>query len=106
MSIIITFCERNVKELMAMNNRKLILFMSCLLEGYIAKPNNDLSFLNTVQKDGEDNGYNDFIATEETVIIGQKTDVWVMKQVGELPRTYKKAYFITQFCGGFKFSAG
>ena len=56
-----------------MNNRKLILFISCSLDGYIAKPNDDLSFLNRVQKDSEDYGYNDFASTVDTVIIGRKT---------------------------------
>ncbi|MGU3374822.1 hypothetical protein [Chryseobacterium sp. M5A1_1a] len=37
--------------------RKLILYISCLLDSYIAAPNDDLSFLNRVQAENEDYGY-------------------------------------------------
>ncbi len=55
------------------------------LDGYIAKNNNDMSFLSIVQKDGEDYGYNDFIKEIDTVIMGRKTYDWVMTQVKEFP---------------------
>lgn len=41
---------------MTINKRKLILYISCSLDGYIVKPNDDLSFLSIVQKEGEDYG--------------------------------------------------
>ena len=37
--------------------RKLALFIAMSLDGYIAKPNDDLSFLSLVEKAGEDYGY-------------------------------------------------
>jgi len=45
-----------------MNHRKLILYISSSLDGYIAAPGDDLSFLNRVQQAGADYGYYDFIA--------------------------------------------
>ena len=36
--------------------RKISLFIAISLDGYIAKPNNDLSFLKIVEKEGEDYG--------------------------------------------------
>jgi dihydrofolate reductase len=66
------------------------------LDGYIAKPNDDLSFLSIVEKDGEDYGYADFVSSIDTVIIGRKTYDWVMKQVGEFPHADKNAYIITR----------
>ncbi|MGN6532603.1 MAG: hypothetical protein ACTHK0_12740 [Ginsengibacter sp.] len=48
--------------------RKLSLFIATSLDGYIAKPNDDLSFLKLVEKEGEDYGYPDFIATIKPVI--------------------------------------
>ncbi|WP_160067062.1 dihydrofolate reductase family protein [Sphingobacterium bovisgrunnientis] len=62
--------------------RKLCLFIACSLDGYIAKPNDDLSFLKLVEKNGEDYGYNDFIATIDTLIIGRKTYDWVKNNIG------------------------
>ena len=66
------------------------------LDGYIAKPNDDLSFLSAVEKKGEDYGYADFVSTVDTVILGRKTYDWVMKQVGEFPHADKNAYIITR----------
>jgi len=76
-------------------NRKLILYIAMSLDGYIAKPNDDLSFLSIVQKEGEDYGYADFIAKVDTVIMGRKTYDWVTKQV-EFPHIDKNVYIITR----------
>jgi len=62
--------------------RKLCLYISCSLDGYIAKPNDDLNFLKLVEKEGEDYGYNEFISTVDTLIIGRKTYDWVRKNIG------------------------
>lgn len=76
--------------------RKLILYIAASLDGYIAQPNDDLSFLGLVQKEGEDYGYTDFIKTVDTVILGRKTYDWVMTQVGTFPHADKEAYVITR----------
>jgi len=78
------------------NNRKLIVYIATSLDGYIAQPNDDLSFLNRVQKEGEDYGYQDFLATVDTVIIGRRTYDWVMKRVPEFPHADMKTYVITR----------
>ena len=79
-----------------MYNRKVIVYIATSLDGYIAKPNDDLSFLSVVQKEGEDYGYADFINTVDTVILGRKTYDWVMMQVQEFPHADKNAYVITR----------
>ena len=66
------------------------------VDGYIAKPNDDLSFLSIVEKEGEDYGYNDFIKEIDTVIMGRKTYDWVMNQVSEFPHADKETYIITR----------
>lgn len=76
--------------------RKLVLYIACSLDGYIAKPNDDLSFLGLVQKEGEDYGYEQFINTVDTVILGRKTYEWVMAQVSEFPHTDKQSFIITK----------
>ncbi|MBN8694665.1 MAG: dihydrofolate reductase [Bacteroidetes bacterium] len=62
--------------------RKLSLFIATSLDGYIAKPNDDLSFLNIVEKEGEDYGYAEFTANIDTLIIGRKTYDYVLKEIG------------------------
>ena len=62
--------------------RKLLLFIAMSLDGYIAKPNDDLSFLKIVEKEGEDYGYADFTSQIDTVIIGRKTYDYVLKEIG------------------------
>ena len=62
--------------------RTLTLYIATSLDGYIAKPNDDLSFLKLVEKEGEDYGYAEFTATIDTIILGRKTYDWVLKEIG------------------------
>lgn len=62
--------------------RKIKLFIASSLDGYIAQPNDDLSFLNLVEKEGEDYGYAEFTSTIDTIIIGRKTYDYVVKEIG------------------------
>jgi dihydrofolate reductase len=76
-------------------NRKLILYIAMSLDGYIAKPNDDLSFLSIVEKKGEDYDYADFTSSVDTVIMGRKTYDWVTKQV-DFPHADKDAFILTR----------
>jgi dihydrofolate reductase len=62
--------------------RKISLFIAMSLDGYIAKPNDDLSFLKLVEKEGEDYGYSEFICKIDTIIIGRRTYDYVLKEIG------------------------
>lgn len=62
--------------------RKISLFIAMSLDGYIAKPNDDLSFLKLVEKEGEDYGYAKFTSKIDTIIIGRKTYDYVVKEIG------------------------
>ncbi len=62
--------------------RKISLFIAMSLDGYIAKPNDDLSFLKLVEKEGEDYGYVEFTKTIDTLIIGRRTYDYVLKEIG------------------------
>ncbi|MFN9582853.1 MAG: dihydrofolate reductase family protein, partial [Bacteroidota bacterium] len=77
-------------------NRQIILYIAMSLDGYISKPNDDLSFLTLVEKEGEDYGYSHFVSTIDTVILGRKTYDWVMKHVGNFPHADKYAYILTR----------
>ena len=78
--------------------RKLCLFIATSLDGYIAKPNDDLSFLKLVEKEGEDYGYRAFTETIDTIILGRKTYDYVLQQIG--PNHYdngeRQVYVITR----------
>ena len=78
-----------------MEQRKLVLYIAMSLDGFIAAPGEDLSFLNPMMKEGEDYGYGAFIKTVDTVILGRKTYEWVMKQVDTFPHADKEAFVIT-----------
>ncbi|WP_312788993.1 dihydrofolate reductase family protein [Sphingobacterium sp.] len=62
--------------------RKISLFIAMSLDGYIAKPNNDLSFLKLVEKEGEDYGYAEFTSQIDTIIVGRKTYDYVIDEIG------------------------
>ncbi|MDN3692294.1 dihydrofolate reductase family protein [Chryseobacterium tructae] len=62
--------------------RKISLFIAMSLDGYIAQPNDDLSFLKLVEKEGEDYGYAEFTSTIDTIIIGRKTYDYVVNEIG------------------------
>lgn len=62
--------------------RKISLFIAVSLDGYIAKPDDDLSFLKLVEKEGEDYGYAKFTETIDTLIIGRRTYDYVLKEIG------------------------
>ena len=62
--------------------RKLSLFIAMSLDGYIAQPNDDLSFLKTVEREGEDYGYANFASTIDTLIVGRKTYDYVLEKIG------------------------
>jgi dihydrofolate reductase len=73
-----TFAENQKLKQM----RKISLFIAMSLDGYIAKPNDDLSFLKLVEKEGEDYGYAEFVAQIDTIIIGRRTYDYVLKEIG------------------------
>jgi len=89
--------------------RKLILFISMSLDGYIATKDNSLEFLSVVEQEGEDYGYNDFITSVDTVIIGRKTYEKVIAMGYEYPHTDKDVYILSRTAkpaiGNFKFYA-
>jgi dihydrofolate reductase len=76
--------------------RKLILYIATSLDGYIAAPNDDLSFLSMVEKEGQDYGYSDFLKTVDTIILGRKTYDWVILNAGQLSYPDHKVYVITR----------
>jgi dihydrofolate reductase len=90
--------------------RKVILYISMSLDGYIATKDHSIDFLSMVEHEGEDYGYNDFVKTVDAVIIGRKTYEKVISMGYEYPHTDKDVYIITRTAkpaiGNFKFYTG
>ncbi|MBI1306719.1 MAG: dihydrofolate reductase [Bacteroidetes bacterium] len=77
-------------------SRKLWIYIASSIDGFIAAPGEDLSFLDSIDHGENDYGYADFISKIDTVILGRKTYDWVMTQVEEFPHADKKTYVITR----------
>ena len=65
------------------------------LDGFIATKDDDLTFLNVVEKEGEDYGYTAFYETVDTVILGRRTYEKVIA-MGFKPHEDKETWIITQ----------
>lgn len=91
-------------------DRKVILYISMSLDGYIATKDNSLEFLSMVEQEGEDYGYADFVKSVDAVIIGRKTYEKVIAMGYEYPHTDKDVYIVTRTTkppiGTFKFYTG
>ncbi|HAW51073.1 MAG TPA: dihydrofolate reductase [Flavobacteriales bacterium] len=81
-----------------MSKRKLIVFISMSLDGYIATKDDDLSWLSVVESEGEDYGYEDFNQTVDTYLVGRKTYDVVKKLTGGTfpPAQRHTCYVITR----------
>ncbi len=76
--------------------RKVILYIATSLDGYIARQDGDIGWLSLVEQTGEDYGYNDFIKTVDTVILGRKTYDKVLSFGIGFPHAEKECYVITR----------
>ena len=71
-----------IEQLNSKQMRKISLFIATSLDGYIAKPDDDLSFLRLMEKEGEDYGYAEFTNTIDTLIVGRRTYDYVLEEIG------------------------
>ena len=76
--------------------RKVILYIAMSLDGFIAKEDDDISFLDIVSIENEDYGYSDFYQSVDTVIIGRKTYDKIISLINEFPHKYKLSYILTR----------
>lgn len=65
-----------------MAERKVIVFISMSLDGFIATKNDELDWLSVVEKEGEDYGYNLIRERVDTYIVGRVTYDTVLKLTG------------------------
>ena len=78
-----------------MHTRKVRLFVATSLDGYIAGPDHDLSFLQTVEREGEDYGYTAYAGETDTVVIGRNTWEKVSSDGVTSPFKEKQVYVIS-----------
>lgn len=78
-----------------MKNRKVVLYIAMSMDGFIAKENDDINFLSVVESPGEDYGYEDFIKTVDTVIMGRRTYDKVLGFGIDFPHKERKCYVIS-----------
>lgn len=76
--------------------RKLILYIAISLDGYIAGKNESLDFLSIVEKEGEDYGYAEFIASVDTIILGRKTYDKILSMGFPYPTGDQQVFVITR----------
>lgn len=74
--------------------RKVIGFICCSLDGYIAGENGDMSFLERIPQTSDDHGYSELLSRIDTVLVGRKTHDWVMTQVEKFPHKHIESYVV------------
>jgi len=81
-----------------MDNRKLILYISMSLDGFLATHDDDLSWLSVVEKEDEDYGYAKFNSSVDTYIVGKTTYETVLKLTGGTfpPSEKHNCYVVTR----------
>ena len=82
---------------MDQDKRKVVLYIAMSLDGFIAGPNDDISFLETAVQEGEDYGYADFIDTVDTVVMGKRTYDKVLSMGYEYPHKHLESYIINRY---------
>ena len=73
----------------------MVVFIAASIDGFIAGKEESLDFLSLVETPGEDYGYNNFIKTVDTVIIGRKTYDIVVGFGVPFPHAERKCYVIS-----------
>lgn len=76
--------------------RKVILYIAMSLDGYIAKPDDNIDFLSLIEAENEDYGHADFLHNVDTVIWGRKTLDKVLTFGEGVPYKDKTVYVISK----------
>jgi dihydrofolate reductase len=76
--------------------RKLILYIAVSLDGKIASEDDNLDFLKLVERPGEDYGYEEFLKSIDTVILGRRTFDKLISFGLKEPYPGKKCFVLTR----------
>ncbi|MBP1677135.1 MAG: bifunctional deaminase-reductase domain protein [Bacteroidetes bacterium] len=77
-------------------DKRIILYIAMSLDGYIADSDGGLDFLSVVEKEGEDYGYEKFVESVDTIIMGRKTYDKVLSFGIDFPHAHKRCYILTR----------
>lgn len=77
-------------------NRKVVLFISVSIDGYLARKNGDIDWLSIVEDPKEDYGYKEFVKSIDAVIMGRNTYEKVRSFGIEFPHRDKKCYVLSR----------
>ena len=80
--------------------RELILYIAASLDGYIARPDGDISWLSMVEAPPEDYGYAAFNETVDTIIMGRNTYEKVLGFGIPWPHAGKQCYVLSKSRSG------
>ena len=75
-----------------MQNCPVSIFLAMSLDGFIAGPDGDLDFLDSIDHGEEDYGYHKFVNEVDTVLLGRKTYDKVMSFDVEFPHKDRKCF--------------
>ncbi len=81
-----------------MSMRKLKVFIAMSLDGYLAAPGDDLSFLEQLPPTGEDHGYQEFMHDIDTVVMGRRTYSKLLSMEVTVPHEGCKHFIFTRDC--------
>lgn len=79
-----------------MNNNKVVLYIATSLDGYIAKPDGSVDWLDDVEVDGGDGGYSEFYSNVGTVVMGRLTYEVVLTLADNFPYANKPCYVLSR----------
>ena len=79
--------------------KKIIVYIAASLDGYIARENGEIDWLESVEGEG-DNGYEAFYQTCDAVVMGKATYDHVLKLTPEFPYLGKKCYVFSRSAQG------
>lgn len=75
-------------------SREIILYIATSVDGFIAKEDDDLQWLEEAEGEG-DAGYSDMYQSIDTIIMGKRTYDWVVDHIESFPYHDKKCYVFT-----------
>lgn len=78
-----------------MEKSNVILYIATSLDGYIARPDGAVDWLDDVEGDG-DNGYSEFYSKVGTVVMGRKTYEEVLRLTDVFPYADKPCYVLSR----------
>lgn len=75
-------------------SREVVLYIAASLDGFIAKEDDDLQWLDETESEG-DGGYSELYESIDTTIMGKRTYDWVLEHAESFPYPDKKNYVFT-----------